>query len=192
MLTTASAMGYDALSENYIGSTTGMTGGWFDQEFFSVPRSAARFGLLALNHGIWANDTLLKDTAYLNAMKRTSQPYNLSYGYLWWLNGQASYMLPGYQTVFPGELIPNAPADMFCALGKYNQKIYVVPSTGMVVVRMGTSTDSAADALTIFDNQLWGYIDNLPCIATTVNELKVINGLSLYPNPSADHSSLYL
>jgi hypothetical protein len=200
VLTNASGRSYDALSQLYIGSTTGITGAWIEQEFISVPRSAARFGLLALNHGIWAVDTLLRDTAYYYAMTHTSQNFNLSYGYLWWLNGKASYMSPGYQTVFTGELIPNAPPDMFCALGKYDQKIYVVPSANMVIVRMGGSADSVEDALTGFDNQLWGYIDSLACnpVPSAVTNVSPAHQINIHPNPvndmvyfDADNSSSY-
>lgn len=37
-------------------------------------------------------------------------------------------MVPYSQIVFPFNLIPNARADLYCALGKNDQKIYVVPS----------------------------------------------------------------
>ena len=73
----------------------------------------ARFGLLALNKGIWQNDTILKDTAYYRAMINTSQNYNLSYGYLWWLNGKSSAMVPFSQIQYTRKLIPNAPNDLF-------------------------------------------------------------------------------
>lgn len=189
VMSIASGRTYNALSQLYLGSTTGMTGAWVAQEFVSIPRSAARFGLLSLNHGIWNADTLLRDTAYFRAMTNTSQSYNLSYGYLWWLNGKASYMLPGGQTVFTGSLIPNAPADMFCALGKNDQKIYVVPSLNMVVVRMGNSADTVTNALSTFDNQLWGYIDSLTCNTdtTTTGVNRVLNSdMRITPNPASN------
>ena len=75
---------------------------------------------------------------------------------------------------------------MFCALGKYDQKIYVAPSTGMVVVRLGGSADSVADALTAFDNELWGYIDSLPCTPNAINDVSAGQRLNIYPNPTSD------
>lgn len=48
-------------------------------------------------------------------------------------------MVPTVQTVFSGMLIPNAPTDMYSALGKNDQKIYVVPSQNLVVIRMGNA-----------------------------------------------------
>ncbi len=193
VMSNASGLNYDILTRNYVGTVTGMTGLWIQQEFASTPRSAARFGLLTLNHDIWAGDTLLHDTAYYSAMTNTSQPYNLSYGYLWWLNGKASYMAPGPQIVTTGELIPNGPADMICALGKNDQKIYIIPSTGMVVVRMGNAADSSTDASSVFDNQLWAYIDSLDScttMTTGINQQTQEPNLSVYPNPA--HDILYL
>jgi hypothetical protein len=58
-------------------------------------------------------------------------------------------------------LIPSAPSDMFCALGKNDQKIYVVPSLKMVVIRMGNTADNANLALSDFDNVLWQKINAL-------------------------------
>jgi len=70
-------------------------------------------------------------------------------------------MGPGLQVVFPGSLIPNAPPDLFAALGKNDQKIYVVPSQGLVVVRTGNSAYQVSEAFSPFDNLLWGRIDSL-------------------------------
>ncbi|MFT4153566.1 hypothetical protein [Parafilimonas sp.] len=65
-------------------------------------------------------------------------------------------MVPGSQLVLPGPLIPNAPADMYAALGKNDQKIYVVPSQQLVVIRMGERAGGFPAALSGFDNELWG------------------------------------
>jgi hypothetical protein len=50
---------------------------------------------------------------------------------------------------------------MYAALGKNDQKIYVVPSKKIVVIRMGNSADSETFALSDFDNQLWLRINAL-------------------------------
>lgn len=94
---------------------TGMTGTFVkvgdDNVYFSNARSMARFGILILNNGKWGNNQILTDTSYFNQMINTSQALNKSYGYLWWLNGKSSFMLPTLQTVFNGSLSPNAPND---------------------------------------------------------------------------------
>lgn len=89
----------------------------------------ARFGLLIQNKCIWNNDTLLYDSAYLNQMVNTSQNINLSYGYLWWLNGKASYMVPTLQTKFKVSYVPNAPFDMYAGIGKNGQLVCISPSS---------------------------------------------------------------
>lgn len=147
---------------------TGMIGAWFtdaqaNEIFSSRVRDMARFGLLVQNRGIWAGDTLLADTAYFNQMISSSQQLNKSYGYLWWLNGKQSYMVPQSQLVIPGALIPNAPADAWCALGKNDQKLYVSQSTGLVVVRLGNDAGNPGLAPTIFDNLLWAEINKVIC-----------------------------
>jgi CubicO group peptidase (beta-lactamase class C family) len=161
VLSTVTGLSDYAYTNNFIGSQIGLTGLWFQGTFYSTPRGMARFGLLSLNKDVWAGDTLLHDTNYYNAMINTSQAFNLSYGYLWWLNGKSSFMGPGLQFIFPGPLVPNAPPDMFAALGKNDQKIYIAPSQGLVVVRTGNSSYGVADAFSPFDNDIWGKIDSL-------------------------------
>ena len=94
-------------------------------------------------------------------MTNTSQAYNPAYGYLWWLNGKDYFLAPGLQFAFQGNLIPNAPPDMISALGKNDQKIYVVPSQRMVVIRTGESSYGVPLAISPFDDLLWGKIDSL-------------------------------
>jgi len=128
--------------------------------YFSTTRSMARFGLLALNNGNW-NGTQIINQTYFNSAINTSQNINLSYGYLWWLNGKTSYRLPQTQLQFYGSLVSTAPTDMYCALGKDDQKIYIVPSKKMVIVRMGESAGSENLALSDFDEVLWTKINAL-------------------------------
>lgn len=161
VIESASGTSINTFTNNNFNTRIGMTGLWYNGVYYSRARSMARFGLLALNKGIWANDTLIHDTAYWNAMITTSQSFNQAYGYLWWLNGKNSFMSPGTQLIFNGSLIPNAPADMFAALGKNDQKIYVVPSQQLVVIRTGESAYGVALAFSPFDNLLWGKIDSL-------------------------------
>lgn len=142
----------------------GMDGGWFSSGnnivYGSTSRSMARFGLLALNKGKWNGTTILNEN-YFNKATSTSQNNNLSYGYLWWLNGKTSYRLPQTQLEFSGSIIPTAPNDMYMALGKNDQKIYIIPSKKMVITRMGEAADSSNLALSSFDTVLWQKISAL-------------------------------
>jgi hypothetical protein len=167
-----------------------MNGLWvqsgYNNVYFSNARSMARFGLLALNRGIWDTDTLLADTSYFRCMSNTSQDLNLSYGYLWWLNGKESYMLPGLQIVFPGSWAPDAPRDMITALGKNGQFINVVPSQRLIMVRMGEAPDRSYEVPTEFNNDIWRNLNEVICNQTTVEEnisptLFVLK--QNYPNP---------
>ncbi len=163
---------------------SGIEGLWIDHVFYSNARSMARFGLLALGNGIWNNDTLLQDVNYFQDMISSSQAMNPSYGYLWWLNGKGSFMVPQSQLNFPGDLVPNAPDDMFAALGKNDQKIYVVPSQNLVVVRMGNNSGNILLlAVSSFDNELWGKLNNVFCSTLSVDEINK-NTINIFPNPS--------
>ena len=141
----------------------GMQGNWisigYSNVFFSSARSMARFGLLNLNKGTWDTTSILNDLNYFNDMTSTSQTLNKAYGYLWWLNGKDSFRSPGTTLEFPGKLIPNAPDDLYAGLGKNDQKLYVVPSENMVVIRMGDSADAVLLGPSSFDNELWEHIN---------------------------------
>ena len=193
VISSATGMTENQWTNQQVGSHIGMNGLWillgWNNVYFSTPRQMARFGLLLMNRGVWANDTLLHDQAYLDAMTTPSQSLNESYGYLTWLNGQSSFMLPGLQFVFPGPLMPSAPPDLFAALGKNDQKIHVVPSQGLVVVRMGNAADSSLFATSAFDNALWDHINALEC-STGVGEPTSGTEWSVFPNPCDDQVSI--
>jgi CubicO group peptidase (beta-lactamase class C family) len=156
----ATGLTYNQYFDQRIKSRIGMNGIWlrvgYNNVYYSNARSMARFGLLLLAGGKWNGTPILDDPAYYNAQVNSSQTLNPSYGYLTWLNGKGAYMLPGVQFVFQTNLIPNAPTDLYAALGKNDQKIYVVPSKGLVVIRMGETANQTALALSSFDNELWG------------------------------------
>jgi len=142
----------------------GMDGYWNFGTIFTIynstARSMARFGLLALNKGKWKDEQIINE-AYFEESITTSQSINPSYGYLWWLNGKSKFMIPGEQTVFIGSLVPNAPADMYAAMGANDQRIYVIPSKNMVVIRMGNASNPSNPnfAVSGFDNDLWAKIN---------------------------------
>ncbi|AFM02566.1 penicillin-binding protein, beta-lactamase class C [Bernardetia litoralis DSM 6794] len=166
---------------------TGITGAFLNYTLFSKPRSMARFGLLMLNRGKWETNPVLNDAMYFEQMTNTSQLLNPSYGYLWWLNGKDSYKLPASDEIFEGSMIPNAPSDMIAALGANDQKIYIVPSQNLVVVRVGNSAESEElNALSSFDNELWGKLSNLSCHDPILtNESKgEEETMKIFPNPS--------
>ena len=171
-----------------LGQTTGMLGLYLpvgsNNVFFSTARSMARFGLIALNQGNW-NGTQILNTTYFNEMVSPSQALNDSYGYLWWLNGQSSFMAPGSQIVFPGELMPNEPDDAYNALGKNGQFINVVPSEGIVLIRMGNIPDDDFPVPVLFNNDIWAYMSEILCTPTSARDVED-DGISVFPTITSD------
>lgn len=164
VVASASKQDFESYFNAKLKSKIGMEGFWNNGLIFKIyhsnTRSMARFGILALNNGKWNNEQILNE-AYFKESTSSSQNINPSYGYLWWLNGKSNYMVPGAQTVFQGALVSNAPADMFAAMGAEDQRIYVIPSKNMVVIRMGNASDPANPnfAVSGFDNELWQKIN---------------------------------
>ncbi len=171
---------------NVIGMNGAFVRSGYNNVYFSNARSMARFGLLIQNKGTWGNTRILTDTAFYNQMVNTSQSLNQSYGYLWWLNGKASYMLPTLQVVFNGSFTSNAPADMFSAMGKNGQLLQIVPSQGLIVIRMGESPNAVAVPFLMAD-EIWARMNVLGNCATNVETLGANNDFfKIYPNPTED------
>lgn len=186
VVSAAASLPYNTITNNWIKTKIGMGGTWFQNVYYSKARDMARFGLLNLNKGIWNTDTIMKDSLYFKDMVNSSQNLNYSYGYLWWLNGKTSFMTPGFPIAFPGTLIPNAPTDMYAALGKNDQKIYVVPSQKLVIIRQGNTAGGFNLAVSGFDNMLWDYINKLNCSSNSIQEIDLASRVTIYPNPAQD------
>lgn len=187
VLEAASGKTLQQFTKSHVLDRTGMKGIWLDHIMYSRARDMARYGLLILAGGRWDTDTLLHDQTFFYNMIHPSQGLNKSYGYLWWLNGQESFMLPSIQFVFNYGLVTNAPPDMFAALGKNDQKIHVVPSKGWVVVRMGNdggfNGPGGSQVPIVFDAAMWDYLNALECTPTAV--LTPIDArLRVWPNPT--------
>lgn len=168
----------------YIKNPTGMDGFYIDQGynrlFTSTPRSMARFSLLMLNNGNWDGTPVMTDLNYFNDMINTSQNLNEAYGYLWWLNGKNTFMLPSSQVVFPGKLCANAPDDMYAALGKNGQFINVVPSEGLTWIRMGNAPNNLFVPY-LMNDEIWERLNLIMCGTNAVNELEDIQ-IQVSPN----------
>ncbi|MFD2101765.1 serine hydrolase domain-containing protein [Flagellimonas iocasae] len=159
IVTGATSLDFKQYSYQKIRDRIGMQGNWikvgYNNLFFSNTRSMARFGLLCLNKGTWGDTEILSDKTYFTEMTTTSQNLNPSYGYLWWLNGKGNFKVPGSEASFTGDLIPEAPSDLISGLGAFDQKLYVVPSQNLVVVRLGDDAGESQLGPSSFDNQLW-------------------------------------
>lgn len=186
VLEAATGMSKNAYTNTHLDQKIGTNLIWFNYVLYGKAREMARFGHLMLSDAVWDGDTLLQDQNYLTQMLSSSQSLNPAYGYLWWLNGQSSYLLPGLQFIFDGPMIPEAPTDLVAALGKNDQKIYVVPSLDLVVIRQGNSAGGVPFALSSFDNQLWSRLGDLECTVSVEEDPLSPSPFMLSPNPARD------
>jgi len=94
------------------------------------PRDYARFGLLYLNDGVWQGERILPEGWVTYASNPTPTAPNGEYGAQFWRNGYESYNFP------------DLPDDAYLANGYEGQRIMIIPSEDLVVVRLGyTATD---------------------------------------------------
>lgn len=106
---------------------------------FLTAREWIKFGELVRAQGTW-NGKQVVDKSHLAACFQGSQP-NPGYGLTWWLPTQGGLDPRG----LPAE--PNtAPKDTVMAAGFANQRLYVIPSKTLVVVRQAKNDRSWSDA----------------------------------------------
>ena len=152
---------FDRFFNDNLRDPIGMDGYWtyldYNHVYFSTARSMARYGLLILNGGFWEDRSIINPD-FVREMTYPSQDLNQSYGYLWWLNGQSSYRLPGLDFQFNGSLVPGAPQDAFAGIGKNGQIVFVIPSKDLVVIRLGDNPDNSL-VPTKFVNDFWDRIN---------------------------------
>jgi len=124
----------------------------------TTARDAARYGLFVLAGGEWGEHRLVAESWIERASRPVHPEVHPSYGYLWWLNGGDFHYLPLNPRRQRGPIFPGVPADAFAALGKDDQKIYVVPSLDLVVTRFGEAAESSAPAISEFDAEFLGRV----------------------------------
>jgi CubicO group peptidase (beta-lactamase class C family) len=189
----ASNQNINVFINSRIKQPTGMDGLYIlaggNRIFWSTPRSMARFGLLMLGGGNWNGTPVMTDTDFYTEMITPSNNLNESYGYLWWLNGQSSFMVPGVQFSFPGPLFTHAPADMYSGLGFNAQLLNVVPSKGIVMIRMGENPQLDAPDFMLNDS-IWSYLNLIICTETSSNAVNLKPSRSIVPNPVHDFIQL--
>lgn len=187
----SSGKNYNQFFFQKIRNKIGMNGIWYKTDFnnvyYSNARSMARFGLLMLNNGNWDGNEVIKDKNYIQEMINTSQELNKSYGYLWWLNGKESSMIPGLAIVLERMLSPDAPHDLYSALGKNGQILSISPSKGIIVVRMGERPDEQLFISTDLCNQIWQYLNGIMAITNVEKSMFENFGFNISPNPASDY-----
>ncbi len=97
---------------------------------YATARDWTRFGLLYLNKGIYNNKRILtEDWIQQSITPATSAPQG-EYGFQFWLNAGAKND-PAKRDY------PSAPTDMFYMDGYEGQRVFIIPSKKLVVVRLG-------------------------------------------------------
>ena len=97
----------------------------------------ARLGYLMLHKGRWNGRQLISKAYVKKAI--TPGKVNNAYGYFWWLNGGGKYVLPNVEGADTGrgKIVATGPKDMYLMAGSGEQRVYVIPSRDMVIVRLG-------------------------------------------------------
>lgn len=117
-----------------------------------TPRELGRIGQLLLNDGRWHGEQVIENVDRLTEPTPASPGFGLGV----WLNVDLSTAdsLSFWPHVPERILLPRgqdhliydgAPADLFMAAGRYNQRLYVIPSREMVVVRLGRADRTWSD-----------------------------------------------
>jgi CubicO group peptidase (beta-lactamase class C family) len=100
----------------------------------ATARDWARFGLLHLHDGVWQGRRILPEGWAEYVSTATPAAPIGEYGAQWWTNDGA----PGNASE---RRFPSAPTDAYQASGYQGQAVIVIPSRGVVIVRMGMSHD---------------------------------------------------
>ncbi len=120
------------MAGNYVGSSYS----------WATTRDWAKFGLLYLHKGNWNGEQLF-DESWAKYVATPTNGSNGKYGAHFWLNA--------------GGYFPDAPRDMYSANGYQGQKVFIIPSQDLVVVRMGLTEDEKFD----FNGLLKGIVGSL-------------------------------
>lgn len=101
-------------------------------------RDWAKIGLFMLNRGKWAGEQIV-DESYIDFLKKPLPKSLGHYGAGFWLNN----------TTDPKELMRDVPKDAYSFRGFHKQRVQIIPSKDLVIVRLGeTHHDN-------FDFNLW-------------------------------------
>ena len=133
----------DKIGMNSMLVETDMAGNYVGSSYsWATTRDWAKFGLLYLHKGNWNGEQLFDE----NWAKYVATPTNGSngdYGGHFWLN------VGGYY--------PDAPRDLYSANGYQGQRVFILPSHDLVIVRMGLSEEVKFD----FNGFLKGIVGSL-------------------------------
>ena len=119
---------------------------------FMKARDWLRYGQMISQGGVWSGTRIL-DQNKLRECVTYNNPALASYGLSFWNNrSMATTYQAGIDEVPPGVLVngtpqiaPDAPLDMYMAAGAMDQRLYIIPSLSLVVLRFGNGTGNWSD-----------------------------------------------
>ncbi|PKV48687.1 CubicO group peptidase (beta-lactamase class C family) [Aquimarina sp. MAR_2010_214] len=121
----------DKIGMNSMLIETDMTGNYVGSSYaWATVRDWGKFGLLYLHKGNWNGEQIFEPSwaDYVTTPSPTSEG---DYGGHFWLNAGGFY--------------PDAPRDMFSANGFQGQRVFIIPSKDLVIVRFGLIGDAGVD-----------------------------------------------
>jgi CubicO group peptidase (beta-lactamase class C family) len=104
---------------------------------WATARDWARFGLLYLRDGVWDGRRILPDGWVAYTVTPAPAAPRGEYGALFWLNA-------GPAADPSRRLWPHAPRDTFAAQGFRDQKLFIIPSRALILVRFGATSGRSA------------------------------------------------
>jgi CubicO group peptidase (beta-lactamase class C family) len=138
---------------------TNHTEGWAHLKM--VNQDWARLGQLMLQKGRWRGRQLIRRD-WIKKMTTPSQKVNRAYGYLTWLNSGGHYVLPNVEgpDEGTGKLIATGPKDMWMFCGSGEQRVWAIPSLGLLIVRLGDRGSREGDTRASVWTGRGGELDN--------------------------------
>lgn len=117
---------------------------------FTTPRSWARFGVLVRDDGVFRGQRILPAGGLARCF-RGSEPMPI-YGLTWWLNAplpsERRARVPSALAGLArdgGAFLPGGPEDLVAAVGWKDNRLYVIPSRHLVIVRFGEGDPGFSD-----------------------------------------------
>lgn len=112
------------IETDYSGTFVGSSYGW------ATTRDWAKYGQFYLQNGEWNSEQIIQKS-WVDFTKKPTHTSNGDYGGHFWLNA--------------GGYFPDAPKDMYSANGYQGQRVFILPSNDLVVVRTGLASGDVFD-----------------------------------------------
>lgn len=109
--------------------------------FFATPQDWVRVGQLLLHHGR-VGETQVIPEGWLQSM-RVESPLEPTFGLHIWIKART----PDYPQVNRAASAPFTAADTFYLDGRHHQRVYIIPSEELVIVRIGEEPPAWDDAV---------------------------------------------